>query len=151
MLSCAPRWPNRPNPARSLSTTAGLTIPEVPAVFTKFPASLAGPYDPVEVAGAAIDWEAELVAVIGRRADRVSEADGWSHVAGLTVGQDISDRHLQIAAGAQYSLGKSRRGYGPLGPWIVTLHDIDNPDDLAVGCSLNGGKDAGRPHQRPHL
>ena len=125
---------------RSHAEEAGLAIPEVPAVFTKFPASLAGPYDPVEVAGHAIDWEAELVAVIGRRADRVSEADGWSHVAGLTVGQDISDRHLQIAAGGQFSLGKSRRGYGPLGPWIVTLQDIDNPDDLAVGCSLNGEK-----------
>jgi 2-keto-4-pentenoate hydratase/2-oxohepta-3-ene-1,7-dioic acid hydratase in catechol pathway len=125
---------------RSHAEEAGLAIPEVPAVFTKFPASLAGPYDPVDVAGAAIDWEAELVAVIGRRADRVSEADGWSHVAGLTVGQDISDRHLQIAAGAQFSLGKSRRGYGPLGPWIVSLHDIDNPDDLALGCSLNGEK-----------
>ena len=125
---------------RSHAEEAGLDVPDVPAVFTKFPASLAGPYDPVEVAGHAIDWEAELVAVIGRRADRVSEADAWAHVAGLTVGQDISDRHLQIAAGAQFSLGKSRRGYGPLGPWIVTLDEIDNPDDLALGCSLNGEK-----------
>lgn len=125
---------------RSHAEEAGLAIPEVPAVFTKFPASLAGPYDPVEVAGQAIDWEVELVAVIGRRADRVSEADGWSHVAGLTVGQDISDRHLQLAAGAQFSLGKSRRGYGPLGPWITTPEEIDNPDDLAVGCNLNGEK-----------
>jgi 2,4-didehydro-3-deoxy-L-rhamnonate hydrolase len=125
---------------RSHADEAGLTIPDVPAVFTKFPASLAGPYDQVEAAGPAIDWEAELVAVIGHRADRVNEADAWSHVAGLTVGQDISDRHLQLAAGAQFSLGKSRRGYGPLGPWIVTLEDIDHPDDLALGCSLNGEK-----------
>jgi 2-keto-4-pentenoate hydratase/2-oxohepta-3-ene-1,7-dioic acid hydratase in catechol pathway len=125
---------------RSHAEEAGLAVPEVPAVFTKFPASLAGPYDPVEVAGQAIDWEAELVAVIGRRADRVGEVDAWAHVAGLTVGQDISDRHLQIAAGAQFSLGKSRRGYGPLGPWIVTLDEIEHPDDLAVGCSLNGEK-----------
>ncbi len=125
---------------RSHAEEAGLAVPEVPAVFTKFPASLAGPYDPVEVAGPAIDWEAELVAVISRRADRVSEPDAWSHVGGLTVGQDISDRHLQFAAGAQFSLGKSRRGYGPLGPWIVTLDEIDNLDDLALGCSLNGEK-----------
>jgi 2-keto-4-pentenoate hydratase/2-oxohepta-3-ene-1,7-dioic acid hydratase in catechol pathway len=119
---------------------AGLAIPDVPAVFTKFPTSLAGPYDPVEVAGPAIDWESELVAVISRPADRVSAADAWAHVAGLTVGQDISDRHLQMAAGAQFSLGKSRRGYGPLGPWIVTPDEIDHPDDLAVGCSVNGEK-----------
>ena len=83
---------------RSHADEAGLAIPDVPAVFTKFPASLAGPYDPVEVAGHAIDWEAELVAVIGRRADRVNRADAWSHVAGLAIGQDISDRHLQLAA-----------------------------------------------------
>jgi 2-keto-4-pentenoate hydratase/2-oxohepta-3-ene-1,7-dioic acid hydratase in catechol pathway len=125
---------------RSHADEAGMAIPDVPAVFTKFPASLAGPYDPVQVAGPAIDWEAELVAVIGRRAERVIQADAWSHVAGLTVGQDISDRHLQFAAGAQFSLGKSRRGYGPLGPWLVTLDEIDHPDDLALGCSLNGEK-----------
>ena len=59
---------------------------------------------------------------------------------GLTVGQDVSDRHLQIAAGAQFSLGKSRRGYGPMGPWVVTLDEIPNPADLALGCSVDGEK-----------
>ena len=125
---------------RSHAEESGMAIPEVPAVFTKFPASLAGPYDTVEVAGHAIDWEAELVAVIARTADRIAEADAWSYVAGLAVGQDISDRHLQFAAGAQFSLGKSRRGYGPVGPWLVTVDEFDDPDDLAVGCSVNGEK-----------
>lgn len=117
---------------------SGMPVPEVPATFTKFPASLAGPFDDVEIVGGMIDWEAELVAVIGTYADRVSEADAWSHVAALTVGQDISDRHLQFAAGAQFSLGKSRRGYGPMGPWLVTVDEFDSPDDLALGCSING-------------
>ena len=125
---------------RSHAEEANMALPEVPAVFTKFPTSLAGPFDEVEVFGPAIDWEAELVAVIGRPADRVAEADAWSVVAGLSVGQDVSDRHLQFAAGAQFSLGKSRRGYGPVGPWLVTLDEVSNPDDLAVGCSLNGEK-----------
>lgn len=125
---------------RSHATEANLALPEVPAVFTKFPTSLAGPFDDVEVFGPTIDWEAELVAVIGHPADRVAEADAWSVVAGLSVGQDISDRHLQLAAGAQFSLGKSRRGYGPVGPWLVTLDEVADPDDLAVGCSLNGEK-----------
>ena len=125
---------------RSHAEEAGLSLPDVPAVFTKFPASLAGPYDDVEVFGPAIDWEAELVAVIGRTADRVPEAAAWSVVAGLAVGQDISDRHLQFAAGAQFSLGKSRRGYGPVGPWVTTLDEFANPDDLSVGCSLNREK-----------
>jgi len=123
---------------RSHAAESGATVPDVPATFTKFPASLAGPFDDIEIAGAGIDWEVELVAVIGRRADRVDEGDGWAHVAGLTVGQDISDRALQFAAGAQFSLGKSRRGFGPMGPWVVTADELANPDDLALGCSLDG-------------
>ena len=117
---------------------SGMKLPEVPATFTKFPASLSGPFDDIEIVGTSVDWEVELVAVIGRRADRVAEADAWSHVAGLTVGQDISDRKLQFAAGAQFSLGKSRRGYGPMGPWLVTLDEFADPDDLALGCSVDG-------------
>jgi 2,4-diketo-3-deoxy-L-fuconate hydrolase len=101
---------------RSHAEESGTAPPEVPIVFTKFPASLAGPYDDIEVIGDTTDWEVELVVVIGRTADRVDEADAWTHVAGLTIGQDISDRHLQFAAGSQFSLGKSRRGYGPIGP-----------------------------------
>ena len=123
---------------RSHAEESGMAIPEVPATFTKFPASLAGPFDDIEIVGESTDWEVELVAVIGRRADRVSEADGWSYVAGLTVGQDISDRHLQFAAASQFSLGKSRRGYGPMGPWVVTLDEFSDPDDLALGCSVDG-------------
>jgi 2-keto-4-pentenoate hydratase/2-oxohepta-3-ene-1,7-dioic acid hydratase in catechol pathway len=125
---------------RSHADESGMAVPDVPATFTKFPASLAGPFDDVEIVGGSVDWEVELVAVIGPRADRVAEADAWSHVAGLTVGQDVSDRHLQFAAGAQFSLGKSRRGYGPMGPWVVTLDEVPDPDDLALGCSVDGEK-----------
>ena len=117
---------------------SGMAIPAVPATFTKFPASLAGPFDDIELGGDTVDWEVELVAVIGRRADRVDEADAWSHVAGVTVGQDVSDRQLQFAAGGQFSLGKSRRGYGPMGPWLVTPDELADPDDLALGCSVDG-------------
>jgi 2,4-diketo-3-deoxy-L-fuconate hydrolase len=123
---------------RSHAEESGMALPAVPATFTKFPASLSGPFDDIEIVGGTVDWEVELVAVIGLRADRVAEADAWSHVAGLTVGQDISDRTLQFAAGSQFSLGKSRRGYGPMGPWLVTLDEVANPDDLALGCSVDG-------------
>jgi 2,4-didehydro-3-deoxy-L-rhamnonate hydrolase len=125
---------------RSHAAEAGMAVPEVPATFTKFPASLAGPFDDIEIVGSTVDWEVELVVVIGTLADRVDEADAWSHVAGLTVGQDVSDRTLQFAAGAQFSLGKSRRGYGPMGPWLVTLDEVPNADDLALGCSVDGEK-----------
>jgi 2,4-diketo-3-deoxy-L-fuconate hydrolase len=125
---------------RSHAEESGMAVPDVPATFTKFPASLAGPFDDVEIVGGSVDWEVELVAVIGSRADRVAETGAWGHVAGLTVGQDISDRHLQFAAGAQFSLGKSRRGYGPMGPWVVTLDEVPDPDDLALGCAVDGEK-----------
>ena len=115
-----------------------MAVPSVPATFTKFPASLGGPYDDIEIVGGTTDWEVELVAVVGQRADRVAEADGWRHIAGLTVGQDISDRQLQFAAGSQFSLGKSRRGYGPLGPCVVTVDELAAPDDLGLGCSIDG-------------
>jgi 2,4-didehydro-3-deoxy-L-rhamnonate hydrolase len=125
---------------RSHAEESGMAVPDVPATFTKFPASLAGPFDDVELVGENVDWEVELVVVIGARADRVAESDAWQHVAGLTVGQDLSDRQLQFAAGAQFSLGKSRRGFAPLGPWVVTVDEVPDPDDLALGCSVDGDK-----------
>ena len=123
---------------RAHAEESGMQVPSRPATFTKFPASLSGPFDDIEIQGPKIDWEVELVAVIGRRADRVVESEAWAHIAGLTIGQDISDRDLQFAAGAQFSLGKSRRGYGPMGPWVVTSDEFVDPDDLALGCSVDG-------------
>lgn len=123
---------------RSHAEESGMAIPAVPATFTKFPASLSGPFDDIEIVGGAVDWEVELVAVVGSLADRVAVDDAWAHVAGLTIGQDISDRALQFAAGAQFSLGKSRRGYGPMGPWLVTPDEFPDADDLALGCSVDG-------------
>lgn len=122
----------------SHAAESGMAIPSVPATFTKFPACLTGPFAEVAVAGATVDWEVELVVVIGDRADRVAEADGWSYVAGLTVGQDLSERTMQFAAGGQFSLGKSYRGFGPMGPWLVTPDELANPDDLALGCAIDG-------------
>jgi len=125
---------------RSHAEESGMELPTVPATFTKFPASLSGPFSDVDVSNGTADWEVELVAVIGRQAENVAQADAWEHVAGLTVGQDISDRVLQFAAGSQFSLGKSRKGYGPLGPVVVTPDEFDDPDNLALGCSVGGEK-----------
>jgi 2,4-diketo-3-deoxy-L-fuconate hydrolase len=120
---------------RSHAEEAGLPVPEVPATFTKFPTSLGGPFDDIPLVGDTNDWEVELVVVIG---PGPADGRGWDRVGGVCVGQDISDRELQFAAGAQFSLGKSRPGYGPVGPWIVTPAELDDPDDLALGCSVDG-------------
>lgn len=122
---------------------SGFDVPAEPTVmFTKWPSCLTGPVTDVELPGGGhTDWEVELVAVIGRRAFRVSAADAWDHVAGLTAGQDLSERVLQAAGPSpQFSLAKSLPGFGPTGPWLVTPDEFGDPDDLELGCSLNGNR-----------
>ncbi|WP_342666238.1 fumarylacetoacetate hydrolase family protein [Pseudonocardia spinosispora] len=123
---------------RDHAAESGVGVPATPAVFTKFASCLTGPYDTVRLPSAGVDWEVELVVVIGRRADDVAEENAWSHVAGLTVGQDLSERALQLAGPVpQFSLGKSYPGFGPLGPSIVTPDELPDPDDLELSCSVN--------------
>jgi 2,4-didehydro-3-deoxy-L-rhamnonate hydrolase len=122
---------------------SGFAVPEEPTVlFTKWPSCITGPVTEVELPdGGSTDWEVELVAVIGRRAFLISAGQAWDHVAGLTVGQDISERQLQGAGPSpQFSLAKSLPGFGPTGPWLVTPDEFDNPDDLELGCSVNGNQ-----------
>ena len=121
-------------------TESGFAVPDQPSVFTKFPSCITGPYSDVALPpGGHTDWEVELVAVIGITARGVAEADAWRHVAGLTVGQDISERISQLAGSPpQFSLGKSFPGFGPTGPWLVTIDEFADPDDLELGCSVNG-------------
>ena len=111
-----------------------------PPVFTKFHSSITGPYGDVTIPpGSHVDWEVELVAVIGRTARIVSAEQAWDYVAGLTIGQDISERNLQMSGPApQFSLAKSFPGYGPMGPHLVTIDEFDNPDALDLGCRING-------------
>ncbi|MFD4948838.1 MULTISPECIES: fumarylacetoacetate hydrolase family protein [unclassified Streptomyces] len=120
---------------------AGFTTPEgMPPVFTKYATALTGPVTEVTLPrGGNTDWEVELVAVVGREAHQVSETDAWSYVAGLTVGQDISERVLQMGGPApQFSLGKSYPGFAPTGPWLVTPDEFEDPDDLELTCAVNG-------------
>jgi len=123
---------------RDHAAESGLPLPDRPATFTKFPTCLTGPCADVTLPSAMVDWEVELVVVIGERAYRVDEARAWQYVAGLTVGQDLSERVVQWGAGGQFSLGKSFPGFGPMGPCLVTPDALANPDDLALGCSVNG-------------
>jgi 2,4-didehydro-3-deoxy-L-rhamnonate hydrolase len=122
---------------RDHATEAGLPIPERLAVFTKFPTCLAGPHADVVLPSAAVDWEVELVVVVGTRAHRVAEDAAWRHVAGLTVGQDVSERVVQWSGGGQFSLGKSFPTFGPFGPCLVTPDELADRDDLAIRCWVN--------------
>jgi 2,4-didehydro-3-deoxy-L-rhamnonate hydrolase len=118
---------------------SGLDEPSEPPVFTKFSSSVTGADTVLELPTDTVDYEAELVAVIGRHSYRVPESQAWDHVAGLTVGQDISERTRQLTGPApQFSLGKSFPGFSPTGPWLVSTDEFDNPDNLAIGCSING-------------
>jgi 2,4-didehydro-3-deoxy-L-rhamnonate hydrolase len=118
---------------------AGLEAPTFPPTFTKFPTCLTGPDATVELPSEFVDWEVELVVVMGRLAYEVATGSSWAYVAGLTVGQDLSERIVQTRPPApQFSLGKSFPGFGPIGPWVVTPDVLDDPDDLALGCSVNG-------------
>ncbi len=120
-------------------TESGLQLPAAPAVFTKFPTCLAGPRDAVRLPPGSVDWEVELVVIIGQRCERVGEDAAWSRVAGVTVGQDLSERQMQLAGPApQFSLGKSYPGFGPTGPELVTVDELPDPDDLELGCALAG-------------
>lgn len=120
---------------------SGFAVPEqLPPVFTKYVSAITGPDTVVTLPeGGNTDWEVELVAVIGKEATNVPEAEAWDYVAGLSIGQDISERLSQLRGPApQFGLGKSFPGFAPIGPWLVTPGEFENPDDLALGCSLDG-------------
>ena len=119
---------------------SGLKPPDDPLFFTKYMSAFAGANSIVSIPpGGSVDWECELVAVIGRECHRVEEDAAWSHVAGVTVGQDISERRLQRSGPVpQFSLGKSYPGFAPQGPVLVSPDELPDRDDLAIGCELNG-------------
>ncbi|MGD0385495.1 MAG: fumarylacetoacetate hydrolase family protein [Solirubrobacteraceae bacterium] len=117
---------------------SGSDAPTVPQIFTKFPSCLAGPRTGVTLPGAFTDWEAELVVVIGHRAHHVTSGQAWEYVAGLMVGQDLSARDVQRSGPTpQFSLGKSFPGFGPTGPWLVSVDEYGE-GDAEIECVLNG-------------
>ena len=118
---------------------AGYPSDSLPVTFTKFPTSIVGPNHVVALPEGNVDWEVELVVVIGAEAHLVDREHAWEHIAGVTIGQDLSERLLQMqGTSPQFSMGKSYPGFGPTGPWLVTPDELPNRDDLAIGCTLSG-------------
>lgn len=118
---------------------SGLPIPDEPVVFTKFSSSVAGPDVDVVLPGPTVDWEAELVIVIGAGGRHIPHSDARKHVAGVTVGQDLSERTVQWQGQpAQFSIGKSFENFAPIGPVVVTLDELADPDRLTLTTTIVG-------------
>lgn len=130
---------------RDHAEEASLDIPDYPVVFTKFHSSLTGPVSEVAVPGSTMDYEAELVVVVGRELDHADAATARSGVAGYAVGQDFSERAVQQRPPApQFSLGKSFPGFGPFGPAVVSIDELTDADSLNVRCSITGPTATGK-------
>ena len=119
---------------------SNMAIPTEPVVFMKAISSLNGPNDDVILPNNSIkgDWEVELAVVIGKKTKDVDESDAMSHVAGYTICNDVSEREWQLEHGSQWSKGKSFDTFAPVGPWLVTKDEIENPQNLAMWLDLNG-------------
>jgi 2-keto-4-pentenoate hydratase/2-oxohepta-3-ene-1,7-dioic acid hydratase in catechol pathway len=119
----------------------GATVGDEPVIFCKFPTTIIGHEAAIELPpeSSEVDYEAELVVVIGRRARRIDRKAAWDHVAGYSCGHDVSARDWQKhKPGKQWLLGKSFDTFGPLGPWIVTRDEVPEPGNLPIQLRLNG-------------
>jgi 2-keto-4-pentenoate hydratase/2-oxohepta-3-ene-1,7-dioic acid hydratase in catechol pathway len=119
---------------------SNMPAPKEPILFSKAPNCLAGPNDDLTIpkGSAKTDWEVELAIVIGRRADGITQGDAIGHVAGFTVCNDLSERAWQLEGTGQWIKGKGAKGFGPLGPWLVTPDEIADVQDLDMFLNVNG-------------
>ena len=117
---------------------SNLELPTFPMIFTKHSTCISGPKSDICMKSDMVDYEAELVFVIGKGGKDISKEDAWYHVAGLCVGQDISDRPVQFhATPPQFNLGKSFDTFGPIGPYLVSTDLFDNKESLKLQCWVN--------------
>ncbi len=115
-------------------------LPTEPLVFMKATSALTGPFDNVIQPrnGRKLDYESELVIVIGRRAQYISEEEVFYHIAGFTVGHDVSERAFQRERGGQFTKGKSADTFAPVGPYLVTRDNIEDVQSLSIWSEVNG-------------
>ncbi len=119
---------------------SNMPLPAEPILFLKPTSSISGPNDDVEIPPGAekTDWEVELGFVIGKPGKFVSEEAALSHVAGYCVVNDVSERAYQLERGGQWDKGKGCDTFAPIGPWLVTADEIQDPQDLAMWLEVNG-------------
>lgn len=118
---------------------SNISLAPAPMTFTKFQNCICAPNSDIALSGPTVDWEVELVVVIGDRCRNVPRDEAWDHVAGITLGQDISDRTLQLTGmPAQFSLGKSFDTFGPIGPAVVSTDSFEDREQINLWCDVSG-------------
>ena len=117
-------------------------LPSEPLVFMKATSALTGPFDNVIQPrnGHKLDYESELVVVIGRKAQYIAEDEVFDYIAGFTVGHDVSERAFQRERGGQFTKGKSGDTFAPVGPYLVTRDMISDVQNLSIWSEVNGEK-----------
>lgn len=118
----------------------GMETPKEPVLFFKASSAINGPYDNVIIPRGSqkSDWEVELALVIGKKASYVSEKDAMEYLAGYVLHNDISEREYQLERSGQWVKGKSCDTFAPIGPFIATKDEIQNPHNLNLWLRLNG-------------
>jgi 2-keto-4-pentenoate hydratase/2-oxohepta-3-ene-1,7-dioic acid hydratase in catechol pathway len=126
---------------RDHAIESGAKIPTEPVVFSKYPSAVIGPNAPIKLPrdSEEVDFEAELVFVIGKGGRNISEANAMQHVAGYTCGHDVSARDYQLKrGGGQWVIGKTFDTFAPMGPVLVTPDELPDPHRLRIQCRVNG-------------
>lgn len=124
---------------RKHAEETGSAIPQTPILFSKFNNALAGHQEevPLPVVSQQVDYEAELAIVIGRTARNVSKEEALDYVFGYCCANDLSARDLQFRT-QQWLLGKTCDKFAPVGPYIVTADEVQEPNALSISCYVNG-------------
>ncbi|MEQ8705997.1 MAG: fumarylacetoacetate hydrolase family protein [Phaeodactylibacter sp.] len=119
---------------------SGMDVPTAPVLFFKATTAICGPNDDIIIPknSEKTDWEVELAIVIGKRASYVEEADAMNHVAGYVLHNDVSERAFQLEQSGQWVKGKSCDTFAPIGPFIATTDEIQDPHNLRLWLKVNG-------------
>lgn len=126
---------------RDHAIESGMEIPPEPVLFSKYPSALIGHGDTIKLPAVSsqVDYEAEMVIVVGQRAKHVSEANALNYVAGYAVGHDVSARDWQLnKPGKQWMAGKTFDTFAPVGPVLVTKDEVPDSSNLGIRLRLNG-------------
>jgi len=125
---------------RDHAAESRMELPAEPVIFFKSTTSVVGPNDDVVIPRKAekVDWEVELAVVIGKKALYIDKQQAMEFVAGYVLHNDYSERSFQLERGGQWVKGKSADTFAPLGPFMATVDEIPNPQNLAMWLTVNG-------------